>query len=81
LAYQIWEIKNYLQVLVVTIQTTHPALKFGNYGVSYQNLRDKIKPVSTEKLANSNMFQQEAIGRLLEKKGLITRGELLEYIR
>ncbi len=44
-------------------------------------MSDKNEPATTEELAISNMFQQEALVRLLEKKGLITRKELLEEIR
>ena len=44
-------------------------------------MADKDKPISIEELAFSNMWQAEGLVSPLEKKGLITREELLEEIR
>jgi len=39
------------------------------------------RTVTTEELTISNMYQQEALMRLLVKKGIITQEEFLEEIR
>ena len=39
------------------------------------------KKVSTEELALSNMWQLEAMISLLEKKGVMTRQELLDEVK
>lgn len=41
----------------------------------------KKETVSFEELLVSNMFEQEALINLLEKKGLVSKKELLEEIK
>ena len=42
---------------------------------------DKREVVSFEELLISNMYEQEALVLLLEEKGILTRGEVLEKIK
>ncbi len=42
---------------------------------------DKREMVSFEELLISNMYEQEALVLLLEEKGVLTRGEVLEKIK
>jgi hypothetical protein len=42
---------------------------------------DPKEIVTFEELLVSNMFEQEALVNLLERKGLITKAELLEEIK
>ncbi len=42
---------------------------------------DKRELVSFEELLISNMYEQEALVLLLEEKGILTRGEVLEKIK
>ncbi len=42
---------------------------------------DKREMVSFEELLISNMYEQEALVLLLEEKGILTRGEVLEKIK
>ncbi len=42
---------------------------------------DKREVVSFEELLISNMYEQEALVLLLEEKGVLTRGEVLEKIK
>ena len=42
---------------------------------------DRKETVSFEELLMSNVIEQEALVNLLEKKGVITKGELLEEIK
>ncbi len=42
---------------------------------------DSKEAVSFEEVLMSNIFTQEALVNLLEKKGLITKAELLEEIK
>ena len=42
---------------------------------------DPRETVSFEELLLSNVYTQEALINLLEKKGIITKGELLEEIK
>ena len=47
-------------------------------------MAEKLDPrevVSFEELLMSNVFTQEALVNLLEKKGIITKAELLEEIK
>ena len=47
-------------------------------------MAEKLDPkeiVTFEELLVSNMFEQEALINLLEKKGLITKQELLEEMK
>lgn len=47
-------------------------------------MADKLDPkevVTVEELAISNMYTQEAIINLLERKGLLTKQEVLEEIQ
>lgn len=47
-------------------------------------MAEKLDPkqvVSFEELLMSNVYTQETLVNLLEKKGIITKGELLEEIR
>ncbi len=44
-------------------------------------MADKNKPISMEEIAISNMYQIEAMIRLMENKGLLERTELLEEIQ
>ncbi len=47
-------------------------------------MAEKVNPneiVSFEELLMSNVYTQEALINLLEKKGIITKAELLEEIR
>ncbi len=47
-------------------------------------MAEKLNPketVSFEELLLSNVIEQEALVNLLEKKGMITKAELLEEIR
>ena len=43
--------------------------------------KDLRESVNFEEILMSNIFEQEALVNLLEKKGLITKFELLEEIR
>ena len=42
---------------------------------------DKREVVSFEELLISSMYEQEALVLLLEEKGVLTRGEVLEKIK
>ncbi len=42
---------------------------------------DKRGVVSFEELLISNMYEQEALVLLLEEKGILTRGDVLEKIK
>ncbi len=42
---------------------------------------DKQEVVSFEELLISNMYEQEALVLLLEEKGILTRGEVLEKVK
>ncbi len=42
---------------------------------------DKREVVSFEELLISNMYEQEALVLLLEEKGILTRGKVLEKIK
>ncbi len=42
---------------------------------------DKREMVSFEELLISNMYEQEALVLLLEEKGILTRGEVLEKVK
>ncbi len=42
---------------------------------------DKRETISFEKLLISNMYEQEALLLVLEEKGILTRGEVLEKIK
>ena len=42
---------------------------------------DKRELVSFEELLISNMYEQEALVLLLEEKGILTRGDVLEKIK
>ena len=42
---------------------------------------DKREMVSFEELLISNMYEQEALVLVLEEKGILTRGEVLEKIK
>ncbi len=42
---------------------------------------DEREVVSFEELLISNMYEQEALVLLLEEKGILTRGEVLEKIK
>ncbi len=42
---------------------------------------EKREVVSFEELLISNMYEQEALVLLLEEKGILTRGEVLEKIK
>jgi len=47
-------------------------------------MAEKLDPkeaVSFEELLMSNVYTQEALINLLEKKGVLTKGELLEEIK
>lgn len=45
-------------------------------------MKDKSKdPVSFEELVVSNMLQQEALLRILQRKGIITMEELLDELK
>jgi hypothetical protein len=49
-----------------------------------ENMAEKLDPkeiVSFEEVLMSNVYTQEALVNLLEKKGIITRAELLEEIK
>lgn len=56
-----------------------PSLTQGNESMAEQ--LDPKETVSFEELLMSNVYTQEALINLLEKKGVITKAELLEEIK